>query len=261
MGACVTTMSPISLTDVIVTYRRLPAVHHVSGAFAPGSLTAIAGPNGAGKSTLLKALMGLVPVSDGKIDRAGFAPKSFAYLPQVPEIDRTFPLSVLQTVLLGAWPRAGAFGAVSKVDRECALACIADVGLAGYEHAPIAALSAGQWHRALFARLILQDARVILLDEPFAAVDERTTEDLMKLVQRWRQEGRTVVAVLHDTAFIRRHFPATLLLARELVAWGPTAEALSDANIERARAMTDRWARDENGAPHRHHDHAGHAHA
>jgi zinc/manganese transport system ATP-binding protein len=254
-------MSPISLTDVIVTYRRLPAVHHVSGAFAAGSLTAIAGPNGAGKSTLLKALMGLVPVSDGKVDRGGLMAKSFAYLPQVPEIDRTFPLSVLQTVLLGAWPRAGAFGAVSKVDRECAHACIADVGLAGYENAPIAALSAGQWHRALFARLILQDARVILLDEPFAALDERTTEDLMKLVQRWHQEGRTVIAVLHDTAFIRRHFPATLLLARELVAWGPTAEALSEANLERARAMTDRWARDEHGPPRPQHDHAGHAHA
>jgi zinc/manganese transport system ATP-binding protein len=225
-------------------------------------MTAVAGPNGAGKSTLLKALMGLLPLSEGRIDRGGVPARAFAYLPQVPEIDRTFPISVRQTVLLGAWPRSGAFRAVSKVDHECAEACIANVGLAGYEDAPIAALSAGQWHRALFARLILQDARVILLDEPFAAVDERTTADLMKLVHGWHEEGRTVIAVLHDVAFIRRHFPETLLLARELVAWGPTTEALSDANIERARAMTDRWARDENGVHHdHHHDHAGHAHA
>ncbi|MBL8782018.1 MAG: metal ABC transporter ATP-binding protein [Alphaproteobacteria bacterium] len=252
----------IGLTDLIVTYRRVPAVHHVTGVFAPGSLTAIAGPNGAGKSTLLKAIMGLLPISDGRIDRGGMPAKSFAYLPQVPEIDRTFPISVLQTVLMGAWPRAGAFRAVSKVDRECARACIANVGLAGYEHAPIAALSAGQWHRALFARLILQDARVILLDEPFAALDERTTADLMKLVHGWHGEGRTVIAVLHDVAFIRRHFAQTLLIARELVAWGPTSEALSDENIERARAMTDRWAREQNGThEHHHHDHAGHAHA
>lgn len=252
----------IALTDVIVTYRRVPAVHHVSGRFEPGSLTAVAGPNGAGKSTLLKAVMGLLPLSDGRIDREGIAPRQYAYLPQVPEIDRTFPISVLQTVLFGAWSRSGALKAISKVDQECARACIANVGLAGYEHAPIAALSAGQWHRALFARLILQDARVILLDEPFAAVDERTTADLMKLVHGWHEEGRTVIAVLHDVAFIRRHFPQTLLLARDLVAWGPTEEALSDENIERARQMTDRWARDENGANHHHHhDHAGHAHA
>ncbi|MDZ4869530.1 MAG: ABC transporter ATP-binding protein [Alphaproteobacteria bacterium] len=252
----------IGLTDLIVTYRRVPAVHHVTGGFAPGSLTAIAGPNGAGKSTLLKAIMGLLPISDGRIERGGMPAKSFAYLPQVPEIDRTFPISVLQTVLMGAWPRAGAFRPVSQVDQECARACIANVGLAGYEHAPIAALSAGQWHRALFARLILQDARVILLDEPFAALDERTTADLMKLVHGWHGEGRTVIAVLHDVAFIRRHFAETLLIARELVAWGPTTEALSDENIERARAMTDRWAREQNGHEHHdHHDHAGHAHA
>jgi zinc/manganese transport system ATP-binding protein len=258
----VTNVPAIALADVIVTYRRVPAVHHVSGTPAPGSLTAIAGPNGAGKSTLLKALMGLVPLSDGRIDRGGLAAQAFAYLPQVPEIDRSFPLSVLQTVLLGAWPRTGALGAIGKIERECAHACIADVGLAGYENAPIAALSAGQWHRALFARLILQDARVILLDEPFAALDERTTADLMKLVHGWCGEGRTVVAVLHDVAFIRRHFPQTLLIARELVAWGTTDEALSDANLECARAMTDRWARDEHGPPRLHpHDHAGHAHA
>ncbi len=260
MGTVVTTPA-ITLTDTIVAYRRLPAVHHVSGTFAPGSLTAIAGPNGAGKSTLMKAIMGLMPLSEGRIDTGGHPPRRFAYLPQVPEIDRTFPLSVVQTVMFGAWPRAGAFGAVSKVDRECARACIANVGLDGYENAPIAALSTGQWHRVLFARAILQDARVILLDEPFAALDERTTEELMTLVHGWHNEGRSIIAVLHDVAFIKRHFPMTLLLARELVAWGPTDEALSDANLERAKAMTDRWARDANRTPERRHDHAGHAHA
>jgi zinc/manganese transport system ATP-binding protein len=119
----------------------------------------------------------------------------------------------------------------------------------------VASLSIGQWHRALFARLIVQDAPVILLDEPFAAVDERTTEDLMALVKNWHDEGRSVIAVLHDTAFIRRHFPQSLLLAREVVAWGATAEALSQENLERARAMTDRWARDP--CSHDHHHHAG----
>jgi zinc/manganese transport system ATP-binding protein len=240
----------ISLHDAIVTYRRVPAVHHVAGSFQAGSMTALAGPNGAGKSTLLKAIMGLLPLSDGRIDRNGLSPHRMAYLPQTPEIDRSFPISVLQTVALGAWPRVGGFGALPASERERAAACIAKVGLAGYGGSPIAALSAGQWQRALFARLMMQDASVILLDEPFAAVDERTTNDLMHIVRAWHEEGRTVIAVLHDVAFIRRYFPWTLLLAREVVAWGPTGEALSDENIERARAMTDRWARD-----HEHHAH------
>lgn len=245
----------LQLHDVIVTYRRVPAVHHVSGTFAAGSLTAIAGPNGAGKSTLLKALMGLLPVSDGRIDRGGLTPRQFAYLPQLPEIDRTFPISVRQTVQLGAWPRTGAYRAIGKEEQARAADCIAKVGLGGYADAPVAALSTGQWHRVLFARLIMQDAAVILLDEPFAAVDERTTSDLMALARGWQDEGRTVVAVLHDVAFIRQHFPQTLLLAREIVGWGPTAEVLSAENLDRARAMTDRWAR---GERHHHHDHAAH---
>jgi zinc/manganese transport system ATP-binding protein len=244
--------APITFTDVIVTYRRVPAVHHVSGTFAAGSLTAVAGPNGAGKSTLLKAIMGLLGVSDGRIDLGNLTTRQIAYLPQLPEIDRSFPISVEQTVLLGAWPRAGAFGVLDKSERTRAAAAIAKVGLSGYAHTPIASLSVGQWHRALFARLIMQDAPVILLDEPFAAVDERTTEDLMSLVQSWHQEGRTVIAVLHDMAFIRRHFPQALLLAREVVAWGPAADALSPDNIERARMLTDRWARDPCSHPHDH---------
>jgi len=255
-------MTPaIALTDVVVAYRRLPAVHHVSGTFEPGTLTAIAGPNGAGKSSLMKAIMGLLPLSSGRIDTARVSPRRFAYLPQAPEIDRSFPISVLQTVMFGAWQRTGPFRAISKLDRECARACIANVGLDGYEHAPISALSTGQWHRALFARLILQDARVILLDEPFASLDERTTDELMALVHGWHKDGRSVIAVLHDLAFIRQHFPQTLLIARERVAWGATAEALCDANLATAKSMTDRWARDGDMKEPHHHDHTGHAHA
>jgi zinc/manganese transport system ATP-binding protein len=248
----------IALRDVIVTYRRVPAVHHVTGTFAPGSLTAVAGPNGAGKSTLLKALMGFLPLSDGAIDRGGRLPQAFAYLPQLPEIDRSFPISVLDVVLLGAWPRAGAWGPLGVTENTRACEAIEQVGLAGYAEAPIAQLSAGQWQRALFARLIMQDAPVILLDEPFAAVDDSTTNDLMALVDDWHAAGRTVIAVLHENELIERRFPETLLLAREVVAWGATADVMTAANLERASTMTKRWARE---ADHRGHEHAQmHAH-
>ncbi|HEX2215796.1 MAG TPA: ATP-binding cassette domain-containing protein, partial [Xanthobacteraceae bacterium] len=115
----------------------------------------------------------------------------------------------------------------------------AAVGLSGFESRPIASLSGGQMQRTLFARLLLQDARVILLDEPFTAIDARTAVDLFALVQRWHGERRTVVAVLHDLDLVRSGFPQTLLLAREPVAWGATADVLTAENLLKARRMCE----------------------
>ena len=243
---------PISLENVIVTYRRLPAVHHVSGTFAPGSLTAIAGPNGAGKSTLLKTIAGLLKPSEGRVSRGTLKPTDIAYLPQLPEIDRSFPISVAETVMLGAWKRAGAFGEMGKQEEHRVDEALACVNLRGYARAPIAALSAGQWQRVLFARAIVQEASVLLLDEPFAGLDEDTQSHLISLVHEWHDDGRTVVAVLHETDFIRQHFPETMLIARELIAWGPTGEVLTSENLARARTTIAKWARSEDMPEHHH---------
>ena len=243
----------VTLENVIVTYRRLPAVHHVSGSFEPGSLTAIAGPNGAGKSTLLKTIAGLLTPSEGRVLRGNLKPTDIAYLPQLPDIDRSFPISVAETVMLGAWKRAGAFGEIGEKERHRVSEALACVNLLGYARAPIAALSAGQWQRVLFARAIVQEAAVILLDEPFAGLDEDTQAHLISLVHEWHDGKRTVVAVLHDTDFIRQHFPHTMLLARELIAWGPTADVLTPENLTRARATIAKWARSDDLPQHQHH--------
>ncbi|MBB3608575.1 ABC transporter ATP-binding protein [Rhizobium sp. BK602] len=248
----------IRLDNLTVTYERHPAVHHVSGAFAPGSLTAIAGPNGAGKSTLLKAIIGELRVAEGSIDRGQLTRNDFGYLPQAAEINRRFPISVADTVMLGAWKTSGAFGRFSREDGERARDALAAVGLSGFERRHIGSLSAGQFQRVLFARLLLQDARVILLDEPFTAIDQRTTRDLLDIVLRWHDDGRTVIAVLHDFEQVRAHFPETLLIARELVGWGKTQDVMSPANLIRARAMAESWDEEaEDCAPEP--DHAGHA--
>ena len=240
-GEPVVTAAAITLDNLTVAYEKHAAVHHVSGCFAAGSMTAVVGPNGAGKSTLLKALVGEKAASSGRIERGGLARASVAYLPQAAEIDRAFPLNVADTVLLGAWRQSGPFGSVSRAMRTRAAEALASVGLDGFGARPIGSLSVGQFRRVLFARLLLQDADVIMLDEPFAAVDQRTTADLLALLDRWHGERRTVIAVLHDFDQVRAHFPQTLLLARELIAWGDTELAMSVGNLRRARVMSEAW--------------------
>ena len=238
-------MSAIRLTDLTLGYDRHPAVHHLSGEIATGSLTAIVGPNGAGKSTLLKGIAGALSPLDGDIALA--RGRRLAYLPQQAELDRSFPIHVYDLVAMGLWNRAGIFGRIGGGAAAKIEAAIAAVGLAGFERRPIGALSGGQMQRALFARLLLQDADIILLDEPFTAIDARTTVDLLALVQRWHGESRTVVAVLHDIETVRRAFPQTLLLARESVAWGATADVLTPANLLKARRMVEAF--DNHAAP------------
>ena len=242
----------IRLHGVTFGYERHPAVHHLSGAVRTGSLTAVIGPNGAGKSTLLKGIMGLLRPLEGRVELVGLKPAEVAYLPQQAEIDRSFPVNVLDTVLLGHWRTTGAFGAMTAPLLARGREALAAVGLAEFERRPIASLSAGQFQRVLFARMLVQDARLILLDEPFSAIDDRTTLDLLRLVAGWHGEGRTVMVVSHDFEQVRTHFPEALLLAREPVAWGPSADVLTPANLARARTMSEAWdehaARCERGA-------------
>ena len=228
----------LALRNLTLGYDRHPAVHHLDAHIAAGSLTAVVGPNGAGKSTLLKAITGALSPLHGRIEvTAGRT----AWLPQLAEVDRSFPLSVRDFVAMGLWARIGAFGAVRAADRTNVGEALAAVGLTGFETRGIDALSGGQMQRVMFARLLLQDADLILLDEPFTAIDARTVADLIGIIHRWHGEGRTVIAVLHDMETVRAHFPQTLLLAREKIAHGPTAEVLTAENLFRARQMCERF--------------------
>lgn len=231
----------VRLEDVTLAYRRQPAVHHLSGSFRPGSMTAVVGPNGAGKSTLLKAIMGFLPVREGRILVENGGRRDIAYLPQQSDVDRSFPIDVADLVSMGAWRRSGLFGRLASGERKRIARAIATVGLAGFERRTIGTLSGGQMQRALFARLIVQDAPFLLLDEPFAAVDARTVADLTSLMKEWHEEGRTVVAVLHDLEHVRAHFPETLLIARELVGWDRTAEIVTVERLRRARDLAENW--------------------
>jgi zinc/manganese transport system ATP-binding protein len=225
--------------NLTLGYDRHPAVHHLDGAVENGALVAVVGPNGAGKSTLFKGIVGVIKPLAGRIERGDPNPQNIAYLPQAAEIDRTFPINVYDMVAMGLWRRAGSFGGIDRNARALIEQAIAAVGLSGFEDRAIATLSGGQMQRMLFARLLLQDARVIVLDEPFNAVDAKTSADLFDLVRRWHGEQRTVLTAMHDIDFVRTNFPETLLLAREPVAWGRTVTVLTPENLLAARRMCE----------------------
>lgn len=232
----------LAFQNLTLGYDQLPAVQRLDAKIEEGSLTAIVGPNGAGKSTLLKGVTGTLSPLEGRVMLGGLSRDDIAYLPQQSDIDRSFPLSVVDLVAMGLWHEIGAFGWLGRKRKARVDAAIAAVGLTGFEPRPIGSLSGGQMQRALFARLLLQDAKLVLLDEPFTAIDARTMADLIDVVQSWHGEGRTVLAVLHDHEMVRAHFPQTLMIARELVAHGPTARVMTSDNHARARQMCEACA-------------------
>jgi zinc/manganese transport system ATP-binding protein len=238
-GDEVSMAAQLKFQNVTLGYDRHPAVHHLNGEVATGALVAVIGPNGAGKSTLFKGIIGALPPLSGTIAFNGFVAHDIAYLPQTADIDRSFPISVFDFVGTGLWRSVGFFGGMGRAARDRITEALAAVGLNGFENRSIGTLSGGQMQRMLFARVLLQNARLIVLDEPFNAIDAKTSADLLALVKRWHGEGRTVMAALHDMELVRNHFPETLLLARGPVAWGATADVLTAENLLVALRMCE----------------------
>jgi len=224
----------IELRGVGVHFRGHWALEGISGSFAAGQSTCIVGPNGGGKSSLIQLIAGLIPAQRGTLLR--HLPRSrIAWLPQLANIERGVPVSALDAVCLGHWRRVGWFGRIGPGLRRAALDALAEVEMAEQATAPLHSLSAGQLQRVLFARLLLQDGELILLDEPFNAIDARSQALLMRLIDRWRDQGRTLIVVLHDLPLARAHFANTLLLAQRCLGWGPTEQVLSGDALERAQ--------------------------
>lgn len=229
----------LTFRDLTLGYNSHPAVHHLDGVVRKGSLTAVVGGNGSGKSTLMKGIVGVLKPMAGRCSLASGT--SVAYLPQQSELDRSFPARVVDLVSMGLWPRRGLLRRHRLEDRQAVSQALMAVGLEGFETRPIDTLSGGQMQRALFARVLVQDAHLILLDEPFNAIDARTVTDLIALIKRWHGEERTVMVVVHDLELVREHFPEALLLARQPVAWGDARKTLSAENLLRARQYHEAW--------------------
>ncbi|MDO4640504.1 MAG: metal ABC transporter ATP-binding protein [Neisseria sp.] len=227
----------IHINNLTVSYRRKPAVHHLDMTFDDGSMWAIFGPNGAGKSTLLKAVMGLLKPDTGTIEWQGMSRSDIAYLPQQSDIDRNQPMTVLELAAMGLWYEIGFFGRVNADQTARIKQALARVEMTDFADRQIAHLSNGQFQRVLFARMLVQDAKFLLLDEPFNAVDARTTYALLEVLRQCHHAGQAVIAVLHDYEQVRAYFPNTLLIAREKVATGKTEDVLTDDYLQKAGAL------------------------
>ncbi len=212
----------IGCHDLSVHFGPNTALEGVSATFAPGVLSAVVGPNGGGKTTLLRALAGLQKASKGKVVCDG----PVAYLSQRPETDHRFPMCVEEYVLTGTWRRTGDARRLGRNEFDRAHDALCRVGLADKRAQPLEVLSGGQWQRARFARLIVEDAPIVLLDEPLTGIDVPSAELLLALLDQWRNEGRTVVTVLHDLPLVLERFSYVAVMAGRLVASGAPAECL-----------------------------------
>ena len=215
----------VRLENLTVSYRQHPALHHISGEFAVGSLTAVIGPNGSGKSTLLKTIMGLLPASGGSVQLAtGRA--AVAYLPQQSELDRSFPMSVHECVLLGGWGSVGAWGSVDQALLARVSAAIKAVRLDGFEQRPVGSLSSGQFQRVLFARMLMQDARLILLDEPSEGVAPLIVEQMVAMILELKAQGVSILLSEQNMHFAQLVSDRAYLLEKGQIRYEGSMKAL-----------------------------------
>lgn len=230
----------LSVRDVTVTYRNgHTALKDASFAIPTGTITALVGVNGSGKSTLFKAIMGFVEPARGAIAilgepaRAAMKKNAVAYVPQAEEVDWTFPVLVEDVVMMGRYGHMGFLRRPRATDRDAVDAALHRVGMSEFRTRQIGELSGGQRKRVFLARALAQDARMILLDEPFTGVDVKTEDAIVGLLRSLRDEGRVVLVSTHNLGSVPEFCDRTVLLNRTVLAAGPTSEIFTRENLER----------------------------
>lgn len=227
----------LCVSDLTVSYHRIPALHHIAFEVGCGQAVALLGPNGAGKSTLLKTLAGLIPRESGSIRFHGRevkgTTKDFAYLPQREQIDWDFPTTVRGIVEMGRYLRLGWWRRFRREDVDAVEEALKAMELKPLEHRQINALSGGQQQRAFLARALAQQAHVVLFDEPFTGLDKPTQDNLRRMLRALRDQGKLVIASHHDLATVPEIFDRVILLNGELIASGPVSEVFTEENIRK----------------------------
>ena len=229
--------TPIHIHDMTVAYHKKPVLWDVDLAVPEGKLVGIVGPNGAGKSTMIKAIMDLVPKASGWVRIYGrpFARmrQAIGYVPQRESVDWDFPIRAVDVVLMGRYGHVGWLRRPGKMDREIAESALEKVGMIDYKDRQINQLSGGQQQRVFLARALAQDARIYLMDEPFAGVDAATERAIIEILMELRARDKTMLVVHHDLQTVNQYFDWLVLINMRVVAAGETADVFTEENLNK----------------------------
>ena len=227
----------IRIENLSVSYKETLALKDISLVLQGPTITGIIGPNGAGKSTLLKSMLGIIPheghafIDNKEMNKSL---KKVAYVEQKIHIDYNFPIKVKECVSLGLYPSIPLFHTLKASHWKKVADALEIVGLSDYAERQISQLSGGQFQRVLIARCLVQEADYILLDEPFVGIDSVSEEIIMNTLRDLKKSGKTVLIVHHDLGKVAHYFDQVLLLNKELIAFGPTKETFTQANLKQA---------------------------
>ena len=233
----------ISVTELTVDYDGVTAIEDVNFMVNTEKLTAIVGPNGAGKSTLIKALLGLIPTRTGTISCFGTSPKQYrkniSYVPQRAQIDWEFPANVFDVVAMGLYGELGLLRRFSSAHKDRVHSALTDVDMADFATRQISQLSGGQQQRVFLARSIVQDAELILLDEPFGGIDAKSEAVIVDILRHQKQSGKSIVAVHHDLSTVNDYFDDVILLNKTVTAFGPVNDVFTKLNVEKTYGVSN----------------------
>ena len=233
----------ITVNELTVDYDGVTAIKDVYFAVRAEELTAIVGPNGAGKSTLIKALLGLIPTRTGTISCFGTSPKQYrkdiSYVPQRAQIDWEFPANVFDVVAMGLYGELGLLRRFSSAHKDRVHSALTDVDMADFATRQISQLSGGQQQRVFLARSIVQDAELILLDEPFGGIDSKSEAVIVDILRRQKQHGKSIVAVHHDLSTVKDYFDDVILLNKTVTAFGPVDDVFTKSNVEKTYGVSN----------------------
>lgn len=225
----------LEIEQLTLAYQGKAVLTDVSFSVPHGAQVAVVGPNGAGKSTLFKAMVGLLPITAGRIFIHGLPlghhQDCVSYVPQREEVDWRFPITVQEVVMMGRYGKFGWLGRPTAADRAIVQRCMEQMSITDLAHHSIGELSGGQQQRVFLARALAQEPHILLMDEPFTGVDISTQEATLQLMEDLRSQQVTVLVSTHDLTMASQRFERVLLLNHRLIAYGVPGEVFQAQNV------------------------------
>ncbi|MGA7954028.1 MAG: metal ABC transporter ATP-binding protein [Gloeobacterales cyanobacterium] len=228
----------LQIRDLTVKYGNRVVLENITFTLPSGRLVGVIGPNGAGKSTLIKAIMGMVPMVSGRVELGGIPIKEIrervAYVPQRAGIDWDFPATVKDVVLMGCIPYMGWLSRPQRVHYDLVQKALERVSMQDFSDRRIGELSGGQQQRVFIARALVQEAELYLFDEPFVGVDQYTEQEILKIFDQLRSQGKSLMVINHDLGEVIQRYDDILMLRGKITAYGPRNQVFTQENLNKA---------------------------